>query len=80
MGFLPWSPYYSMRSVYIKSQALFRVRLAVTDQTLMYEIWKTALVVKTMLLLMAAMLIRYIKRILEALRADLALQYLSTVL
>ena len=36
-----------MRPVYIKSQALFWVRLVVINQTLMYEIWKTAMVVKT---------------------------------
>lgn len=36
-----------MRSVYINSQALFWVRLVVITQTLMSEIWKTAMVVKT---------------------------------
>lgn len=36
-----------MRSEYIKFQALFWVRLVVINQTLMYEIWKTATVVKT---------------------------------
>lgn len=47
MGFLPWSPYYSVRLEYIKAQALFWVRLVVIKQTLMYEIWKTAMVLKT---------------------------------
>lgn len=33
--------------IHKKAQALFWVRLVVIKQTLMYEIWKTAMVLKT---------------------------------